>query len=318
MKLSIVVPCYNEQEVLQQTSTQLTALLDRLVVSGKVSADSGIYFIDDGSKDKTWNLIQDLASKQLRINGIKLSRNRGHQNALLAGLMTVPGDVLISLDSDLQDDVEAIEKMLDAHLLGADIVYGVREDRSSDSFFKRTTAILFYRTFSLLGVESIFNHSDYRLMSRRTIEALKSYKEVNLFLRGIIPLLGFTSSIVFYKRNERFAGESKYPLKKMIAFAWQGITSFSITPLRIVSYIGVTVFLGSTLMSLIIVGIHLFTDKTIPGWTSTLLPIFFLGGIQILCIGIVGEYLGKIYQEVKSRPRFIIEKQCGSQNHETF
>lgn len=307
-QLSIVVPCYNEEDVLVYTNEQLMALLNRLMVLRKINETSCVYYVDDGSMDRTWQIIDKFTQENNNVGGLKLSRNRGHQYALLAGLLTVPGDVLVSMDADLQDDIGAIEKMIDAHAGGHDIVYGVRDDRSSDTFFKRRSAEYFYRVMSFLGVDMIHNHADYRLMSRRAIDALHCYREVNLFLRGIIPLVGFESSIVYYKRSERIAGESKYSLRRMLSLAWEGITSMSVVPLRMVTAMGAFVFIFTVLMSLFVVATRLFTNKALPGWASIVLPIYLLGGIQILCIGILGEYLGKIYKEVKSRPRFIIEK----------
>ena len=306
--LALIVPCYNEQEVLPETCRRMVALLNRLSDAGKISTESRIYFVDDGSKDDTWSIIESCVRDGLPVVGIKLSRNRGHQNALIAGLFTAEGDALVSIDADLQDDVNAIETMVDRYLEGSDVVYGVRKRRESDTFFKRFTAESFYRLIALLGAQTIYNHADYRLLSRRAIDALKEYREVNLFLRGIIPLIGFESTIVEYDRDARFAGESKYPLKKMIALALDAVTSFSVIPLRLITFIGFLVFLFATGMSVFILWIRLFTDIAVPGWTSTLLPIYFLGGIQILCLGIMGEYLGKIYAESKARPRYIIEQ----------
>jgi len=308
MQLSIIVPCYNEGEVLKETSIKLLSLVDRLIESSKIDNNSIIYFIDDGSKDSTWSIIEDLASKHNSIKGIKLSRNRGHQNALLSGLFTAKGDVLVSIDADLQDDTDVIEKMIDEYQNGNEIVYGVRKERNTDTVFKRVTAEGFYKIMYMMGVDIIFNHADYRLLSRKAIEHLKNFKEVNLFLRAMVPLIGFKSSSVYYDRAERFAGESKYPLTKMLSFAWDGITSFSVMPLRIITAMGFLLFFASLVMSIWVLGIKLFTDSAIPGWASTVLPIYFIGGIQILSIGIVGEYIGKIYMETKQRPRFIIEK----------
>lgn len=309
--MSIVVPCYNESEVLSETSARLCSLLERLVRAGNISGDSALFFVDDGSRDGTWELIEKIAKSDGRVNGIKLSRNRGHQNALLAGLLTAPGDIIVSMDSDLQDDVEAVAGMIAEYSKGADIVYGVREDRNTDSWFKRFTAEMFYKLFYVLGVDFVDNHADYRLMSRRAVDALRQFGEVNIFLRAIVPLIGYKSTVVYYKRQPRYAGKSKYPLGKMISFAWQGITSFSVAPLRFVTYIGAAVFSISLLMSGYVLAVRLLTDRTVPGWTSTVLPIYLLGGIQVFCIGIVGEYLGKMYQEVKARPRFIVEKLSG-------
>ncbi len=306
--LSIVVPCYNEEAVLPETAQRLSELLQDLINKGKVTADSCVYYVDDGSRDRTWDLIEALAKTNRFVRGIKLSRNRGHQNALLAGLLTVKGEVVISVDADLQDDLAAIEEMLDDYAAGNDIVYGVRSSRKTDTFFKNFTAIAYYRLLGIMGVEIVFNHADYRLMSRRVIEALKEFGEVNLFLRGIIPQLGFAHSIVHYERAERFAGESKYPLKKMLALAWQGITSFSDMPLQIITHLGLLVSMISFVVTIWAVWIKLFTEDALPGWASTVLPIYFLGGIQLLCLGMIGEYLSKIYTETKRRPRYIIEK----------
>ncbi len=307
-RLAVVVPCFDEEEALPQTAERLTALLERLRKAGRIAADSSIVFVDDGSRDGTWQLIEILSRVDARIGGIKLSRNRGHQNALLAGLFTADGDVLVSVDADLQDDIEIIEEMLKQHARGMHVVYGVRDDRSSDGFFKRASALGFYRMIRALGVESVHNHADFRLLSRRAVEALKDFREVNLFLRGIVPLIGFKSAMVYYTRSERVAGVSKYPLRKMLALALDAVTSFSVVPLRMISALGFLVFLFSAGMGAWTLGVKLFTDRAVPGWTSTLLPIYLLGGIQILCIGVLGEYLGKVYQETKRRPRYIIEK----------
>jgi glycosyltransferase involved in cell wall biosynthesis len=309
--LAIVIPCYNEEEVLPETRRRVSGLLDRLVEAGKISGDSAIYFVDDGSRDRTWGLIEEFASEDPHVVGIKLSRNRGHQNALLAGLFSAEGDAIVSLDADLQDDIGAIGEMVDRYLGGVEIVYGVRRTRDTDSPFKRTTAALFYRLIAALGAESIRNHADYRLMSRRAVENLKQYREVNLYLRGIVPLLGFRSEIVHYDRSLRFAGESKYPLRKMIALALDAITSFSLVPLRLITFIGLAVFVGTMLVSAWALWARFFSGSAIPGWTSVVLPIYFLGGIQIFCIGMLGEYLGKTYAEVKGRPRFVVERTVG-------
>jgi len=308
MKLGIVVPCYNEQEVLQETAKRLLELICRLRTEHKISGDSKIIFADDGSKDRTWSIIEELSRTTPEIAGIKLSRNRGHQNALIAGLFTADGDALVSIDADLQDDINVIADMVDQYHRGTDIVYGVRKKRENDSFFKRVTAQTFYKVISLLGAESVYNHADYRLMSRRAIESLKQYRESNLYIRGIVPLIGYKSSIIHYDRSERFAGESKYPLKRMIGLALDAVTSFSVVPLRLITLIGFSVFLGTMLISAWIIWIRLFTDRAVPGWASTVLPLYLIGGIQILCIGVLGEYLGKVYQETKARPRYIIEK----------
>jgi len=306
--LSIVVPCYNEEEALPKTNDALLAFVKKRIAENKISDESRIYYVDDGSRDKTWACIEDYSRSSELVEGIKLSRNCGHQNALLAGLFSVPGDAVISIDADLQDDINAMGLMLEEFLSGVDVVYGVRIDRTTDSFFKRFTADLYYKILRKLGVEVVHNHADYRLMSRRAIEALKEFSEVNVYVRGLIPLVGFRSSLVFYKREPRTAGESKYPLRKMLSLAWQGVTSMSVVPLRFVTATGLVVFVLSILLSLFIVSVKLFTDRALPGWASTVLPIYLLGGVQILCIGILGEYLGKIYLETKSRPRYTIEK----------
>jgi len=307
MKLSLVVPCYNEEAVLPETISRLTRLLEHLVENNLVDAGSHVIFVDDGSRDRTWQIIQDASANSQAVQGIKLSRNRGHQNALLAGLLDAKGDVAISIDADLQDDLGAIEKMILAHRQGSDIVFGVRKSRETDTFFKRFTAEGYYRLLERFGVEVVFNHADYRLMSRRAIEALREFNEVNLFLRGIIPQLGFPSSIVYYDRAERFAGESKYPLGKMLALAWQGITSYSTVPLRMITALGFLISFASFGITLWALFIRLFSDQAVPGWTSTVVPIYLLGGIQLLCIGIIGEYLAKTYMETKRRPHFFIE-----------
>lgn len=307
MMLSLVVPCYNEEAVLPETISRLTRLLEHLVENNLVGAASHVIFVDDGSRDRTWQIIQDVAANSQAVQGIKLSRNRGHQNALLAGLLDAKGDVAISVDADLQDDLGAIKKMILAHRQGSDIVFGVRKSRDTDTFFKRFTAEGYYRLLERFGVEVVFNHADYRLMSRRAIEAMREFNEVNLFLRGIIPQLGFPSSIVYYDRAERFAGESKYPLGKMLALAWQGITSFSTVPLRMITALGVLISFASFGITLWALFIRLFSDQALPGWTSTVVPIYLLGGIQLLCIGIIGEYLAKTYMETKRRPHFFIE-----------
>ncbi|MCU0735090.1 MAG: glycosyltransferase family 2 protein [Methylotetracoccus sp.] len=303
-----MVPCYNEEEVLPETVRRLTDLLDRLIRDGRITSDSRILFVDDGSRDRTWSLIEDLAKSDPKVGGVKLSRNRGHQNALLAGLFTAQAEIVVSVDADLQDDIEVIRGMLDAYRAGADVVYGVREDRSSDRLFKRATAKAFYRLMDMLGVESVYNHADFRLMSRRAVEAAKEFHEVNLFLRGIVPLIGFASAIVYYTRSERYAGVSKYPFKRMLGLALNAITSFSVVPLRLITVTGFVVFSLSIAMVAWTLWIRFFSAEAVPGWASTLIPIYFLGGIQILSIGIIGEYLGKVYQETKARPRYIIEK----------
>ena len=310
-EIAIVVPCFNEEEVLPETTRRLREVMVELIASGRIAALSSIYIVDDGSRDRTWTIVESLARTHGFVRGIKLSRNRGHQNALLAGLFSAEGDVVISVDADLQDDVAAIGPMLDAYAAGNEIVYGVRKSRDSDTMFKRVTAKGFYGLLRAMGVEAISDHADYRLMSRRAIEALREFREVNLYLRGIIPQLGFPSAIVQYDRGNRLAGETKYPLARMLSLAWQGVTSFSSVPLRLITSIGVLVSLGSFAVTLWALWVRFFTDDAVPGWASTVLPIYFLGGIQLLCIGIIGEYLAKIYMETKGRPRYIVEKTVG-------
>ncbi len=311
MKLAIVVPCYNEQEVLAETSRRLLLVLQRLKRLNHVSKDSHIYLVDDGSSDDTWQLIEPMTRAHDEIQGIKLSRNYGHQSALLAGLFNADGDAIISIDADLQDDVEVIDEMVSAAKKGADIVYGVRREREFDTPFKRRTALGFYRLMSMLGINIVANHADYRLMSRRVIEHLKQFEEVNLFLRGLVPLLGFKTEKVYYSRTERFAGETKYPLKKMLGFAWDAITSFSVDPLRLNTVIGYITALTSVPLTMWVLAVKYLFDAAIPGWASTVLPLYFLGGIQLIAIGVIGEYLGKMYKEVKRRPRFIVETVAG-------
>lgn len=306
--LSIVVPCYNEQEVLPETNRRLLALLDRLAEQGLVNDKSGVYYVDDGSRDKTWPLIETLAGQDTRSRGIKLSRNRGHQAALMAGLLTVEGDALVSIDADLQDDVNAIEQMVREYIAGYEVVYGVRDSRATDTAFKRQTALAYYGLLKRMGVDLVHNHADFRLMGRRAIEALRSYGEVNLFLRGVVPLIGYKATSVKYDRAERFAGESKYPLRKMLAFALEGITSFSIVPLRLITMVGILISVFSFLMIIFIIYGTMVLKAVIPGWASSVVPIYFLGGIQLLSIGIIGEYVSKIYLETKGRPRFFIER----------
>lgn len=309
VRLGVVVPCYNEEEVLPETARRLCDLLDDLVRRGLVQADSGIYFVDDGSRDRTWALTCELAARQPRVHGIKLSRNRGHQNALLAGLFNAPGDVLISVDADLQDDLNVIGEMVEHYRQGAEIVFGVRSSRTSDTLFKRATAEGYYALLRRMGVDLVFNHADYRLMSRRVIECLSEYDEVNLFLRGIVPQIGFKTATVLYERSERFAGESKYPLRKMLAFAMDGITSFSVVPLRLLTTLGLFFAGLSLFMVLYVLYGSVVLKSTIPGWASSVIPIYFLGGVQLLGMGILGEYVAKIYMETKRRPRFIVEEQ---------
>lgn len=311
VKLSIVVPCFNEAAVLADTAAQLTALLERLGTAGTIGPQSRVYFVDDGSKDATWATIVRLHEDDARLCGIKLSSNRGHQNALLAGLLAAPGDAIVSIDADLQDDVAAIEQMVRASLDGADIVYGVRSARTHDSVFKRLSARLFYRTMAGMGVQGVADHADFRLMSRTAVEALRAYPEANLYLRGIVPLLGLRTAQVAYSRKSRAAGESKYTLRRMISLGVQGVTSFSAVPLRMITALGLLVSFASLALVLWAIWIRAFTDAAVPGWTSTVVPIYFLGGVQLLCLGIIGEYLAKIYAEVKGRPRFFIERVLG-------
>jgi glycosyltransferase involved in cell wall biosynthesis len=308
-QLAVVVPCYNEAEVLLETTRRLTALLDKLVQSGVIAESSHVLYVDDGSSDTTWQLIRQSQQANARVKGIKLSANRGHQIALMAGLFSAQGDVVVSIDADLQDDVGAIENMLAAHVAGNEIVYGVRKQRRSDTWFKRFSAERYYKLLKLLGVKVVFNHADYRLMSRRAIAALKEYGEANLFLRGIVPLIGFKTAVVYYERGERFAGESKYPLKKMLMLAFDGITSFTAFPLRMISVMGLLVSMASLAMIVWVLWIKLFTAQAIPGWASSVIPIYFLGGLQLLSIGVLGEYVAKIYFETKRRPRYFIEEQ---------
>jgi glycosyltransferase involved in cell wall biosynthesis len=310
--ISIVVPCYNEEEVIGETASRLLSLMDRLATAGKIGSNSNILFVDDGSRDRTWQLIEALSRAHPRVQGVKLSRNRGHQNALMAGLFSADGDAVVSIDADLQDDINVIEQMVDDYHTGVDVVLGVRKKRDTDSFFKRTTAHAFYRVMGWLGAESVNNHADFRLLSRRAVEALSQFREANLFLRGIVPLLGFRTSIVHFDRSERFAGESKYPLHKMIAFALEGITSFSVTPLRLITLTGFVVFAFTVAMTAWVLWVRIFTAQAVPGWASTVLPLYFVGGVQILCLGVIGEYLGKIYTEVKARPRYIIDQFAGA------
>lgn len=306
--LYLAIPCYNEEPVLPETSRRLKKKFAALRDQGRITPESRICFIDDGSKDHTWSIIETLHREDAVFSGIRLSRNRGHQNALLCGLMTLKdrADCVISMDADLQDDINAIDGMLEQFSLGCEIVYGVRSQRKTDSAFKRLTARGFYKFMHLLGAEVVYDHADYRLMSRRALEALSEYKEVNLFLRGMVPLLGFRTGIVYYERGERFAGESKYPLKKMLAFAWQGITSLSVKPIKLITRLGVLMFVISIGM-LIWFLIRHFTGHTVPGWSSLAVSIWAIGGLQLLAIGIVGEYIGKIYLETKARPRYYAE-----------
>ncbi len=307
--LYIVVPCYNEEEVLAETTKRLTDKLKRMSASGLVSPDSKILYVDDGSRDATWNLIQDFNKNNPYVMGVKLSRNRGHQNALLAGLMTAKDlcDCAISMDADLQDDIEILDQFIQEYKSGCDIVYGVRGNRDTDTAFKRSSAQGFYKMMKLFGVELVYNHADFRLMSKRALEKLAEFDEVNLFLRGIVPQIGYKTATVEYERGERFAGESKYPLKKMLAFAFDGVTSFSVKPIRMITVVGLIIFL----VSLVILVYSLVVNalgNTVLGWTSIVMSVWLLGGLQLMAIGIIGEYVGKTYMETKRRPKYIIDQ----------
>lgn len=305
--LYVVVPCYNEEEVLEETTRQLKEKMEKLIKDKKISNKSKVMYVNDGSKDKTWEIIQSIHKKEKLFTGVTLSRNRGHQNALLGGLMTAKkyADIVISMDADLQDDIHAMDEMIEKYKEGNDIVYGVRSARKKDTFFKRVTAEGFYKFMKFLGVDCVYNHADYRLTSKRVLDEFENYKEVNLFLRGMFPLVGFKSDVVYYERNERFAGESKYPLKKMLNFAWDGITSFSVKPLRFICTLGFIILfisIGIMIYSLV----RYLTGNTVSGWTFLSISIWFIGGLQMISIGIIGEYIGKMYNETKARPRFII------------
>lgn len=315
MTLYMVIPCYNEQEVLHETARQLKEKMESLKSRNMISDKSRIVFVNDGSKDNTWSIIEELHQSDSIFRGIKLSRNKGHQNALMAGLMTVKNecDAAISLDADLQDDINAIDAMVEKFSEGCDIVYGVRSARKTDTFFKKFTAESFYKIMEKMGVEVTYNHADYRLMSKRALDALEQFKEVNLFLRGIVPMIGYKTDCVYYERKERFAGESKYPLKKMIAFAMEGITSLSIKPIGMITALGVGIFTISIIMLIYFLVRH-FIGQTVEGWTSLAVSVWAIGGLQLLAIGIIGEYIGKIYLETKARPKFIIEKYLKDEN----
>lgn len=304
----MVIPCYNEEEVLDETTSRLMDKYQVLMEQGKIDKKSRILYVNDGSKDQTWPIIARLHEEYEYVSGLNLSRNRGHQNAVLAGLMYAKDycDAAISMDADLQDDINAIDEMIDKFSDGIDVVYGVRSSRKKDSFFKKFTAESFYKLMKWLGVDIVFNHADYRLMSKRVLNQLESYKEVNLFLRGMVPLIGYPSDKVYYERQERFAGESKYPLKKMLTFAFDGITSFSIKPIRLIMSLGLLIFLVSIGILIYSVIRHLI-GATVIGWSSLMVSIWALGGLQLLAIGIIGEYIGKMYLETKERPRFIIQ-----------
>ena len=313
--LYLVIPCYNEEEVLDETAKQIDKKLKSLIKANKISKKSKVMFVNDGSKDKTWEKILNLHETNSLFTGICLSRNKGHQNALLAGLLTAKNyaDAVISMDADLQDDINAIDEMIDKYLAGSDVVYGVRSSRKKDSWFKRCTAETFYKIMKFLGVNIVFNHADYRLTSKRVLEALEGYEEVNLFLRGIFPLIGYTSDVVYYERNKRFAGESKYPLKKMLHFAWDGITSFSVKPIRLILNLGILIFIISLLVTIYCIVVKL-VGYTVDGWTFLACSIWLVGGVQMLSLGIVGEYIGKIYSETKKRPRYHIARNLEEEN----
>lgn len=308
-KLSIVVPCYNEEEVLHETTKELTRIVTNLIKSDKIAPNSKIVFVDDGSKDQTWNLIDEFSKENEIVSGVKLSRNFGHQGALLAGVTAASkdSDAVVTIDADLQDDVNAIPKMVDSFIAGSEVVYGVRNNRDTDSAFKRNTAEMFYKFMGWLGVKLVPDSADFRLMSKRACEVLLSYKETNLFLRGIVPLVGFKSDKVYYARKERFAGESKYPLRKMIKFALDGITSFSIVPIKMIMGLGFFIVLISIFL-LIYTLVQKINGHVVSGWSSMMISIWALGGVQLICISVIGEYVGKIFSEVKHRPRFTIER----------
>lgn len=308
-RLYVVIPCYNEQEVLAETAARLKQKMNALIERGKIARDSRVVFVNDGSGDETWNMIQELHRSDSLFSGISLSRNRGHQNALLAGLMTVKerADMVISMDADLQDDMDAMDAMIEKYLSGIDIVYGVRGSRTKDSFFKRVTAEGFYRLMNQMGAKTVFNHADYRLMSKRALEGLSEFGEVNLFLRGIVPMIGYSCDTVFYERGERFAGESKYPLGKMLAFAVEGITSLSTRPIRMITGLGFFIFLISIGM-LVYSIVRYFMGETIAGWPTLMVSLWAIGGLILLSLGVLGEYIGKIYMETKGRPRFLVER----------
>lgn len=307
--LYLVIPCYNEEEVLKTTAAKVKAQMQALMDKGKIDKNSRVMFVNDGSMDLTWKLIKDLYNEDKLFGGINLTRNRGHQNALLAGLLTVKekADMVISMDADLQDDVTVIEPMVDEYIKGYDVVYGVRSNRKKDSFFKRFSAQAFYKLTKEMGGDIVYNHADCRLMSKRAIEGLEQFSEVNLFLRGIVPMIGYPSTSVMYERQERVAGKSKYPLGKMLGFALEGITSLSVRPIRMVTGLGFLVFGGSLIM-LIYVFASYFMGRTVPGWSSVAVSVWVIGGALLLSMGIVGEYIGKIYMETKKRPRYIVEE----------
>jgi polyisoprenyl-phosphate glycosyltransferase len=315
VKLGIIIPCYNEEEILSYTADKLGAYVNGLIGKHVLDAGSFICFVDDGSKDKTWAGIQELVKKNQLFKGIKLSTNFGHQNALIAGMFSekMNADALVTIDADLQDDINVIEEMVTHFNAGSKVVYGVRDNRDTDTFFKKFTATSFYKLMRAMKVKTVYNHADYRLIAGEVISYLEQFGEVNLFLRGIMPVIGFQSTSVYYKRNIRIVGETKYPFRKMLSFAWNGITSFSTTPLKVIFYTGIFMGLASAALGVWVV-VSLFTGQTIQGWASTLLLNLTFSGINMICLGIMGEYIGKIYQEVKRRPRFIIEKKITNGN----
>lgn len=314
-RLAIVVPCYNEEEMLPLTTKELTGVLSDLITKQKIAADSYILYVDDGSKDSTWELIRKFHEEEKKVFGLKLAGNVGHQNALTAGMLNAMehADIMISIDADLQDDTAVMEEMVDKFHEGKDIVYGVRNDRKKDSFFKRTTAQMFYKVMAAFGVKTVYNHADYRLMSKRALQEFSKYQEINLYLRGVMPLIGYETDCVYYERKERVAGESKYPLKKMLALAWNGITSFSVKPIDFITALG-----GFLIFLCVIAAVYALVSycngHTVPGWTSLILSIWFLGGMQLVAIGMIGQYIGKIYIEVKHRPRYNVETYLNHDN----
>ena len=314
-RLAIVVPCYNEEEMLPLTTKELTGVLSDLITKQKIAQDSYILYVDDGSKDSTWELIKKFHEEEKKVFGLKLAGNVGHQNALTAGMLNAMehADIMISIDADLQDDTAVMEEMVDKFHEGKDIVYGVRNDRKKDSFFKRTTAQMFYKVMAAFGVKTVYNHADYRLMSKRALQEFSKYQEINLYLRGVMPLIGYETDCVYYERKERVAGESKYPLKKMLALAWNGITSFSVKPIDFITALG-----GFLIFLCVIAAVYALVSycngHTVPGWTSLILSIWFLGGMQLVAIGMIGQYIGKIYIEVKHRPRYNVETYLNHDN----
>ncbi len=306
MRLAVVIPCLNEEQALRATASQVLSEINKLAESERISTDSVVVFVDDGSTDATWEIICDLQKGSDQIRGLKLSRNFGHQNAIIAGLFEAPGDAVVTMDADLQDNPAVLTAMIDAAYDGADVVSAVRENRESDSVFKRLTSGLFYSLANVIGIRLVPHSADFRLMSRRAIEELRQFKETNLFLRGLVPSLGFEQRLVYFSRSKRVAGESKYPFLKMVRFAWQGITAFSSAPLRLITFLGLFVSFFTFIVGLIMLAQTIFSGNVVPGWASTVLPIYFLGGLQLMSLGVIGEYIAKIYDEAKARPRFIV------------